>query len=504
MLRLTVRALAAGGLCLLVTASHRDPLQAAGQIRRDGPTVAAAGQLVISEFRLRGPGGAQDEFIEIYNRSGSDHTVAALSGTAYGIAASDGVTRCSIPNGTIIPNRGHFLCVNSAGYSLASYPAGNGTLATGDATYTLDIPDNAGIAIFNNNSEGGSYSLANRLDAVGSTTEANTVYREGGGYPALTTPLDINGSFTRRVAGGCTGSAGGGNCNSILLMQTTSVPTTTLSDVNNNVADFLFVDTNGNNTAAGQRLGAPGPENLSSPINRGISYGFAPARLETCAPTLAPPNKVRDFTSDPGNNSTFGTYDIRRTWTNNTGLSLTRLRFRIVGREHVSLHRGRRRSPAAHVGRRLDWSEQSAVRWLFVGRDGPRDDARAAAVTAEWQRLQRYAVGRRGDRGSPLGNGTSISVRFLLGIQQVGIGRFCVIAETLPATASDPSASSGRPTTTSRRRPATTISMGGVSPAVQRARWGLQRLEIQRRRVLGIDGGRVLRPSRIYRRARRL
>jgi len=45
----------------------------------------------------------------------------ALAG--YGVAASDGVLRCTIPNGTVIPARGHFLCVNSVGYSLGSYPA---------------------------------------------------------------------------------------------------------------------------------------------------------------------------------------------------------------------------------------------------------------------------------------------------------------------------------------------------------------------------------------------
>src|ERR671911_2614389 len=114
-----------------------------------GVSQIAAAQLIISEFRVRGPNGANDEFIEIYNNSGADHTVTAASGTGYGVAASDGTTRCSILNGTVIPNRGHYLCVNSVGYSLASYPAGNGTTATGDATYTTDIPDNAGIAIFN-------------------------------------------------------------------------------------------------------------------------------------------------------------------------------------------------------------------------------------------------------------------------------------------------------------------------------------------------------------------
>src|SRR5439155_14658347 len=71
-----------------------------------GPVVPAAGTLLISEFRLRGPNGASDEFIEIYNNSGATHTVAAISGTGYAVAASDGVVRCTIPNGTVIPARG--------------------------------------------------------------------------------------------------------------------------------------------------------------------------------------------------------------------------------------------------------------------------------------------------------------------------------------------------------------------------------------------------------------
>jgi len=104
-----------------------------------GPVVPAAGTLLISEFRLRGAAGANDEFIEIYNNSGADHTVTAISGTGYAVAASDGVVRCTIPNGTVIPAFGHFLCTNSVAYSLGVY-------AAGDATYLTDIPDNAGIA----------------------------------------------------------------------------------------------------------------------------------------------------------------------------------------------------------------------------------------------------------------------------------------------------------------------------------------------------------------------
>ncbi len=94
----------------------------------------AAPPLIISEFRLRGLSGSFDEFIEIYNNSDSAVTVNATDLTAgFALAASDGVARFIIPNGTVIPARGHYLGVNSVSYSLASYPAGNGTTANGDA-----------------------------------------------------------------------------------------------------------------------------------------------------------------------------------------------------------------------------------------------------------------------------------------------------------------------------------------------------------------------------------
>jgi hypothetical protein len=156
--------------------------------------VSAAGSLLIGEFRLRGPNGANDEFIEIYNASAAAHTVASVDGSSgYTLAASDGVIRFVIPNGTVIPPRGHYLGVNSVGYSLAAYPAGSGTTATGDVTYANGIPDNAGIALFAT-SNVANFTLANRLDAVGSTSEANTLYKEGTGYPALT-PFSIDYSF---------------------------------------------------------------------------------------------------------------------------------------------------------------------------------------------------------------------------------------------------------------------------------------------------------------------
>jgi len=376
----------------------------------------AAAQLIISEFRVRGPNGANDEFIELYNNSGADHTVAG-GGTGYAVAASNGVARCVVPNGTVIPNRGHYLCVNSVGYSLASYPAGNGTTATGDATYTTDIPDNAGIAIFNT-SVAANFVLANRLDAVGSTSEANTLYKEGTGYPALT-PFSIDYSFYRDNCG---------KSGSITTFGACTIDTP--KDTNNNAADFIFVDTNGTSAGAGRRLGAPGPENLSSPIQRNAS--FAVDLLDICVAPASPPNRVRDFTSDPANNSTFGTLDIRRTVTNNTGGNVTRLRWRVID---VTTF------PAPSGIADLRPRTSTAV---VVTVDRPPCGSGTSNVTVQGTTLEQPPSQPNGGGfnssmssgtvtlATPIANGASLDVRFLLGIQQTGSFKFFINVEALP------------------------------------------------------------------------
>jgi hypothetical protein len=376
----------------------------------------ASAQLIISEFRVRGPNGANDEFIEIYNNSGADHTVAG-GGTGYAVAASNGVARCVIPNGTVIPNRGHYLCVNSVGYSLASYPAGNGTTATGDATYTTNIPDNAGIAIFNT-SVAANFTLANRMDAVGSTSEANTLYKEGTGYPALT-PFSIDYSFYRDDCGKSGSITTFGVC-----------PISTPKDTNNNAADFIFVDTNGTSAGAGQRLGAPGPENLSSPIQRNASFGAN--NLDPCVSTSSPPNRVRDFTSDPPNNSTFGTLDIRKTITNNTGGNVTRLRFRVIDLTTFP-------APSGIADLRPRTSTAVVVTVDRAPCGSGTSNVTVQGTTLEQPPSQPNGGGFNSSMSAgtvtlatPLANGASIDVRFLLGIQQTGSFKFFVNVEALP------------------------------------------------------------------------
>ena len=387
---------------------------------------AGAGDLLISEFRVRGPSGANDEFVEIYNPNNSPLTVATADGSAgYSLVASDGVARFTIPNGTVIPARGHYLGVNSVAYSLASYPAGNGTTATGDATYTTDIPDNAGIALFST-ATSANFTLANRIDAVGSTSEANTLYKEGTGYPALT-PFSIDYSFHRSFCPNNTGVFG-------TAMGCTPGGGSLPKDTNSNSADFVFVDTNGTSAGAGQRLGAPGPENLSSPIERNAT--FSVLVLDASQAASAPPNRVQGSTSDPPNNSTFGTLDIRRRVVNNAGAPATRLRFRIIDINTFP-------APSGFADLRSRTSTAVVVSGINdAGTCSP--SGTPCSVTVQGTTLEQPPSQPNGGAfnstqssgtvtlATPIAPGASINVRFLLGIQQTGSFRFFLNVEALP------------------------------------------------------------------------
>ncbi|HET6976886.1 MAG TPA: lamin tail domain-containing protein [Pyrinomonadaceae bacterium] len=380
---------------------------------------AAAGDLLISEFRLRGPSGANDEFVEIYNPGTAPFTVSTADGSSgYSLVASDGVARFTIPNGTVIPGRGHYLGANSVAYSLS----GN---ATANATYTTDIPDNAGIALFSTSTPA-NFVLANRIDAVGSTSEANTLYKEGTGYSALT-PFSIDYSFYRSFCPGNTGVFGTAlGC----AAGSGGFP----KDSDNNAADFVFVDTNGTSAGAGQRLGAPGPENLASPLDRNAQTSTLVVDASQAA--SVPPNRVRDFTSDPPNNSTFGTLDIRRRVVNNTGAPVTRLRFRVIDINTFP-------APSGFADLRTRTSTAVVVSGVNdAGTCSP--NPAPCSVTIEGTTLEQPPSQPNGGAfnstygattitlGTPLANGASINVRFLLGIQQTGSFRFFLNVEALP------------------------------------------------------------------------
>ena len=401
--------------------------------------VTTAGQLIISEYRVRGfsPNPATNEYVELYNATEIPLTVQSADGSpGLAVAASDGVLRCLVPNGTIIPARGHFLCTNSGSYALGGYPSGTGATATGDQTFAIDIPDQAGIALFNNATGGASFSMANRLDAVGPTSEADSLYREGAGLAALT-PFSIDSAWIRRFPGGCiSGSGANVNCTTVNQTSNTPGPTSTrLQDTDDNEADFIFVDTNGTSSGGGQRLGAPGPQNLAAPrVLDGVLTNIT--SVDSCVADTEAPNYVRETTPDPSNNSTFGTIDIRKTFINTTGAPITRLRFRVV--ELTTF-------PA--ISGTADLRPRTSND-LVVTVDRPPCGSGTSNVTVRGTTLEVPPAQQNGggynssmsvttiDNATPLANGASIDVRFLLGVQQNGVARFCVAPETEPASAS--------------------------------------------------------------------
>jgi len=219
-------------------------------------------------------------------------------------------------------------------------------------------------------------------------------------------------------------------------------------DTNNNATDFYFVDTNGTSAGAGQRLGAPGPENLASSIQRNstITSGL----VFPCLGAGISPNRVRDFTSDPANNSTFGTLDIRRSFTNNTGAPVTKLRFRVIDistfpapsgiadlRPRTSTALGSVANPCgASVNLEGAVLEQPPTQAngggfnssLTVGTVtlAPGKSKRGRISTTQFQPDGTVQL------NAPLGVGATINVRFLLGIQQTGNFKLYINVEAIP------------------------------------------------------------------------
>lgn len=387
------------------------------------------GSVVISEFRFRGTGnppmtieGADtigapappasnngggtnivgntpadlDEFVEIYNNTDSPITVSTTDGSeGWALVAADGIIRFVVPNGTVIPARGHFLGTNSGGYSLKDY--GCIDCATGDIQYSLDIPNESGIALFRT-SNSTNFIMSERLDAAGYNT-VDALYREGAGFPTggAETTQDIEYSFLRSMT-----AASGGRP----------------KDTGDNLADFIGVDTQGFATGLGTKLGAPGPENLLSPIQRNAA--FPASLLDPSVGSSQPPNRARDFT--PVSNGNEGTLSIRRTFTNNTGASVSFLVFRIVNVTTFA-------PPDASTAdlRALTSSDFTATV------NGNPVDVRG--LTLEEPPFQPNGGGWNSSLvvffNPSLAPGDSVAVDFRLGVMQRGAFRFLVNIETV-------------------------------------------------------------------------
>ena len=174
---------------------------------------AVSSTVVISEFRTRGPAGANDEFIEIYNLSSS-----AVNISGWKIKGSNGSgtvsTRATVENDVVLGPGCHYLLINdnsSGGYS-GSVP--------GNQPFSPGITDDGGIALTLPNdavvdqvgmSSGSAFKEGSTLAPL--TNNSNRSYeRRPGGAAGSTTDTDNNGndflsitpSDPQNLTAGCT------------------------------------------------------------------------------------------------------------------------------------------------------------------------------------------------------------------------------------------------------------------------------------------------------------
>jgi methionine-rich copper-binding protein CopC len=402
--------------------------QAVGTIKQGN----AAGTFLISELRTSGPGGAGDDFVEVYNNSDTPLTIEASDGSAgYGLfkmGADCNATPIligTIPNGTVIPARGHYLFTGSA-YSLANY-GGTGA-AAGDQTLSEDIESDANVAIFNT-AFVANLSSVTRLDAVGfgSNTGGNCdLLREGTTLPSLGGSV-LDYSFVRDECGKKGNPAIFGPC-----------PTGGMvSDTNVNIDDFIFVDTTGASTPAGQRLGAPGPQNIGNPLVRNST--ITTLLLDSNIGAPAAPNRVRDLTPAPPN-ATNGTLSVRRRFVNNTGAPVTRLRFRIVDFSSLSVPGGIADLRALTSGNvTVNGITDAGTCLASNGVATTPCSITVLGTTLEQPPAQASGGAHNSSMSAgtitlatPLAPGSSINLQFLLGVQQTGSFKFFFNIEALP------------------------------------------------------------------------
>ncbi|MBI2757678.1 MAG: lamin tail domain-containing protein [Chloroflexi bacterium] len=223
-----------------------------------GPQKAVApGDIVISEFRTRGPAGASDEFIEIFNKTGGAIQIGGWKvrkSSGCGVTLSDIVT---ITSGTVLGSGEHYL-VASDRFSKAATVTPNQTYLSA----SVSIADDGGIAIID--------STNIVIDQVGMC--ANTGYREPTELPAITS-MTTDKSYERKP-GGVQGS-----CN----------------DTGNNLADFTST-----------LISPSDPQNSTSAPTYCLGVlTFTPTETPTSTPS--PPTNIptATFTSTPTPTATF-------------------------------------------------------------------------------------------------------------------------------------------------------------------------------------------------------
>jgi len=380
-------------------------------------TVPIPSPVLITEYRLDGPGGLRDEFVEIYNNTNESIIVSTTDGSAgwalvTGRDAAAGITLETyhvIPNETVIPARAHYLVAGNA-YSLSNYGGNNRTPA--DAVSQNDLSDDdaahlfRGVALFHT-ADANNFTTPNRMDAVGGAC-ADPRLSEG------------------RISGLCrnVGTAASPAANySYVRRQPAGVP----QDTDNNADDFALVAVESPLQSAGagaslaSELGAPGPENLNSPTQHNAT--IKASLIDPQAASVSPPNRVRAGGQIP--NGQFGTLTIRRRFTNKTGRTVLALRFRLTGITTLGTPAESNPQADLRAAGSSDIDVQTTAGVLTV-----------KGTILEQPPAQALGGGLNSTLVVPLTGGAlipnaSVDVQFVLGVQQEGAFRFLVNVEAL-------------------------------------------------------------------------
>ncbi len=264
--------------------------------------------------------------------------------------------------------------------------------------------DGGGLAVF----KSATIDAANRLDSVGFSgfTSGATadLYREGAGL-APAAGISANGEYTflRKLA-----------------------PSGYPQDTNANASDFVFASTTaGTFSGAASTNGSPGPRKLVSPTTR--ENIFTDDLLEPAAGSANPPNRARVAT--PVTNGAFGTMEFRRRMVNTSGVTVTRLRFRVIQITTTG-------SPIVMPLPQAQFRVLSAPLTQNVTLSDTITVVAVKGAVLEAAPTQGLAGGLGStmtvDLGAGLANGQGVNVDFLVGVQAKGNFDFVVTWEAIP------------------------------------------------------------------------
>jgi hypothetical protein len=366
---------------------------------------ALPGQVLISEFRLSGPGGNSDEYIEFYCNKDTDCDISNYIIRGYDPSIPGDYT-ITLTGTFIIPARGNLLVGDSTGYSLPDYA----TLDVDVATDFDVFVDNEGFQLLDDSGEV-------ILDSVGFAGGGNEVtYVEGTGLQRATDarPTDQY-AYVRKM-----GTATAGRP----------------QDTNDNANDFVLVSVTGTphpGITAPPVLGAPGPQSTTSPPTYDNSQ-LTGTLVEPGASQASPPNRVRSGSGDSG------TLSIRRSITNNTTQSFDYLSFRVI--DITTLN-----SPPGPVG-----PNPAQLRLITSGDAETFENSDGRTVVIRGTVLE-FDAGSGIEPEQPNGGGLNstvhvslregelinpgetVDVQFLLNVVKAGNFRFYVNIEAFPSAA---------------------------------------------------------------------